>query len=278
MKNPKVTIIIPVFNTAQYLSTCLNSVISQTYQNLEIIVIDDGSTDTSPNIISEYAKKDNRIKIITQKNQGQSTARNTGLKNARGDYVSFIDSDDKVSNTFIEQLLQPYLNHPNVALTVCGVHYNWLKTKSTKNVYINKLRKRRNHETKETYTLFLLTVDGRMYSSTNKLYKRSFINGIQFDKTLNFAEDTKFVLDYLKNTPNDAEITFITKALYHYYYGTANSTIKKTSVHWSNWHKSFGILKKWVGPKPSIKQRFWLKAINLRWLISYMRSKKRNKS
>ena len=276
MKNPKVTIIIPVFNTAQYLSTCLNSVISQTYQNLEIIVIDDGSTDTSPNIISEYAKKDNRIKIITQKNQGQSTARNTGLKNARGDYVSFIDSDDKVSNTFIEQLLQPYLNHPNVALTVCGVHYNWLKTKSTKNVYINKLRKRRNHETKETYTLFLLTVDGRMYSSTNKLYKRSFINGIQFDKTLNFAEDTKFVLDYLKKTKGD--IGFILKPLYIYNFGTSGSTINQTAIKWSNWQASYHNLKSWLGPRPTIQERFWLHLVHLRWRISYLRSKHRAKS
>ena len=107
--NPKISIIVPVYNTAKYLPACLGSIINQTYHNLEIILVDDGSTDDSNEVISKYAKNDSRIKTIRQNNQGQSSARNTGLKKVTGDYVSFIDSDDKIRPTFIADLLSPFL-------------------------------------------------------------------------------------------------------------------------------------------------------------------------
>ena len=92
----KVSIIIPVYNTEKYLNECLDSVVNQTLDDIEIICINDGSTDNSLNILESYAKKDNRIKIITQKNSGQGCARNKGLSTAKGDYIYFIDSDDTI--------------------------------------------------------------------------------------------------------------------------------------------------------------------------------------
>ncbi len=94
MNNSMISVIVPVYNVEKYLSKCLDSIINQTYQNLEIICVDDGSTDSSPMILEEYAKKDSRIKIITRQNGGLSAARNTGVKNATGEFVSFVDSDD----------------------------------------------------------------------------------------------------------------------------------------------------------------------------------------
>lgn len=100
-----VSVIVPVYNVAPYLEECLDSVVGQTYRNLEIIVVDDGSTDGSGAVCDEYAKKDGRIQVIHQPNRGLSAARNVGLDVAKGDHISFVDSDDAVSPVFIEALL-----------------------------------------------------------------------------------------------------------------------------------------------------------------------------
>lgn len=105
MSDELVSIIIPVYNTELYLNKCIESVISQTYKNLEIILVDDGSTDNSVEICDEYARKDNRIKVIHQKNGGQALARNTAMKYVNGDYIVYIDSDDVVSIEHIDYLL-----------------------------------------------------------------------------------------------------------------------------------------------------------------------------
>lgn len=99
-----VTIIIPVYNVEEYLEQCIESVCAQTYKNLEIILVDDGSTDKSAQICDRYALDDKRIKVIHQKNKGLSAARNKGLENAAGKYISFIDSDDAVALNYIETL------------------------------------------------------------------------------------------------------------------------------------------------------------------------------
>lgn len=278
MNNSKVSIIIPIYNTQKYLNVCLNSVVRQTYKNLEIILIDDGSTDNSGKIADQFAKKDHRIKVFHQKNAGQSAARNVGLKKASGDFIAFIDSDDQFDRNFIQELMSPYSKGPDVSLSVCGLRYNWLKTKTTQDVFLKPLRKRRDRESKISYILYLLTIDGRMYSSFNKLYKRDFLKNITFDEKLNFAEDTKFVLDYIKNTPEKSEISFILKPLCHYNYGTETSTLRKTAVNWKNWQISYDNLKKWVGKNPSPVERFWLFLILCRWKISHYRAKKRSKA
>ncbi len=102
--SPKVSIIIPVYNTEEYLKKCLDSVINQTLNDIEIILIDDGSTDNSGKICNEYAEKDKRIKVIHQENQGQGRVRNEGLKIAKGEYIGFVDSDDWIALDFYEKL------------------------------------------------------------------------------------------------------------------------------------------------------------------------------
>lgn len=107
---PLVSIIIPVYNAASFLSECLDSVINQTYKNLEIICVNDGSTDASLSIIKKYAKKDKRIRYYTQKNKGQSAARNIGIKMCKGEYISFIDSDDMIDLHTISVAVDLFLN------------------------------------------------------------------------------------------------------------------------------------------------------------------------
>ncbi|MBP3616367.1 MAG: glycosyltransferase family 2 protein [Alphaproteobacteria bacterium] len=104
MKNKKISIIVPVYNVQKYLDKCLKSIISQTLTDIEIILVDDGSTDSSGLICDKYAKKDKRIKVIHQKNARQGAARNAGIKLATGDYIGFVDSDDYITSDMFEKL------------------------------------------------------------------------------------------------------------------------------------------------------------------------------
>lgn len=106
MGESKVSIIIPVYNTSNYLDKCISSILEQSYKNLEIIFIDDGSIDNSLCILRKYEKIDKRIKILIQENQGQGVARNYGLKEATGEYICFVDSDDRIDQVMVEKLLQ----------------------------------------------------------------------------------------------------------------------------------------------------------------------------
>ena len=101
----KVSVIVPVFNVEKYLRQCLDSILQQTYQNLEIIIINDGSTDGSDAICREYAGKDSRISYFAKENTGISDTRNVGIRQATGEYVTFVDSDDWVEHTYVEELM-----------------------------------------------------------------------------------------------------------------------------------------------------------------------------
>ena len=102
----KVSVIVPVYNVENYLEECVNSILNQTYENLEIILVDDGSTDNCPQICDDWAKKDKRIKVIHKANGGVSSARNVGLDNATGEYIGFVDSDDYIDITMYEKMLK----------------------------------------------------------------------------------------------------------------------------------------------------------------------------
>ena len=116
-----ISLIIPVHNVEKYLYECIESVICQTYTNLEIILIDDGSKDKSGEICEEYGKKDNRIIVIHQENGGVSSARNIGLEVAKGKYISFVDSDDYIEKTFIEELYKK-IKENDAQISMCGLN------------------------------------------------------------------------------------------------------------------------------------------------------------
>ena len=114
-----ISIIVPIYNVEDYLCECIDSICSQTYQNLEIILVDDGSSDNCPKLCEEYALKDCRIRVIHQYNQGLSAARNVGYRESKGTYIAFIDSDDKISYTFIESLYGLLLEN-NAQIAACA--------------------------------------------------------------------------------------------------------------------------------------------------------------
>ena len=118
MNGIKVSVVVPVYNVEKYLEKCLESIVEQTYQNIEIILVDDGSTDKSGEILDRYAQKDNRITVVHKKNEGVSTARNIGIESASGEYVCFADADDYLMPDYVEYLLTLAVdNNADVAMT-----------------------------------------------------------------------------------------------------------------------------------------------------------------
>lgn len=118
MSNEKVSVVVPVYNVEDYLKRCIDSILHQTYKNIEIILVDDGATDKSGQICDEYARKDSRIRVVHQKNRGLSGARNTGIDIAAGEYITFIDSDDYVADNYIEELIS-ILEEKGADISIC---------------------------------------------------------------------------------------------------------------------------------------------------------------
>ena len=117
----KISVIVPVYNVENYLKKCIDSIINQTFQDIEIICVNDGSTDNSRKILEEYKNKDSRIKIIDKENGGLSSARNAGIKTAEGEFLSFIDSDDWIDKTMLEKLYKN-ITGLNSDISICAVH------------------------------------------------------------------------------------------------------------------------------------------------------------
>ena len=271
MKMPLVSVVVPIYNAKKYLQKCIDSILNQSYKNLEIILVDDGSTDGSGRIVDEYAKKDRRIKIVHQKNSGQSCARNVGIGISRGEYIGFVDADDEIREDFYEKIMAKMAE--GFELVATGVDYRRLDSGWQKNVYTNPVRVQKKNETLEEYAAYLMILDGRMYGCINKLFRTEIIlrKKLHFDERINFAEDTKFVLEYLAEMRG--KIGFVTEPLYIYNSATENSTMKKTSGDWKNWKRSFEELKSFAKKSASSKIRIRLLAIWMRWRVSWVRTK-----
>ena len=125
----EISVIVPIYNVEKYLEKCLDTIINQTFKDIEIICVNDGSVDCSRNILEEYKNKDSRIKIVDKENGGLSSARNAGLKIATGKFISFIDSDDWVSSTFLEKLYKNITSY-DTDISICAVHQFDEKTRS----------------------------------------------------------------------------------------------------------------------------------------------------
>ena len=233
MKSPLVSVIVPVYNTGKVAKKVISQLLMQSYENIEIVVIDDGSTDDSLVRLQELAAKEERVKLLHQKNAGVSAARNAGIERARGEYMVFVDSDDEVEPEFLEKLVGA-MSDPGVAVALTGkVHQNLQDERRTK-VVTKPRRKRKEREKLANYMMYLLILDGRMYSVTNKIFRAEVIRklGLDFEEGRNLAEDAKFVLDYLLFCPG--EIRFIPEPLYIYKFGTETSIVRGAATKWEN--------------------------------------------
>lgn len=281
---PLISVIIPIYNTGDSAVKLLDKLTKQSYENLEIICVDDGSKDGSFNLVSEFIRqsklknKNLNMTIFRQKNQGAAGARNLGLKKASGEYVTFIDSDDEVKKTHIEDLVKSLEKDPRNALSVCGYVYRRLRMQTEKNFFTNEIWTGLEEVNFRAYILSLLASDGRMYAAINKMFRLSVIKKakVEFPVGWDFAEDTMFVLRYLKAAEEAGfnRIGMVLKANYIYNYGTETSTVASSSMKFNNWQKSFQNITKWAEDKKDsaeikkLKQR-WLKKLYLRFKISH---------
>lgn len=188
-----ISVIIPVFNTEQYLGRCIDSVIEQTHHNLEIILVDDGSNDRSPQICDEYAKKDFRIKVIHKKNGGVSSARNMGISYATGHYLCFVDSDDWLPCDSIKALYRAIsMEGAEYVAGICKISGRYAYKNYVSETEIMNFKKEPQR------LLQYLTASGS-YSPYAKLFVTQIIidNGIDYAENLKCSEDALFIRNYL---------------------------------------------------------------------------------
>lgn len=215
--NPKISVIVPAYNIEKYIAKCLDSIINQTYSNLEIIVVDDGSKDDTGVIMDEYSKKDDRIKIIHQKNRGLSGARNSGLKIATGDYIGYVDGDDAIDPDMYARMMKACLDE-NAELAVCGydcVDEDGILLELSATCSLNGNRDT-IHVLPRLGALKTYLSDNKPYHIYNsvwsKLFKREIIDGIEFAEGHN-SEDIMYTAAAMVNCTT---CVFVDSPLYHY--------------------------------------------------------------
>ena len=186
MSEDLVSIIVPVYNVKKYLERCVNSIINQTYKKLEIILIDDGSTDGSGYLCDELKEKDSRIVVIHQKNEGVSNSRNKGIKISTGKYIGFVDSDDYIEKNMVKQL---YKNATKTGsdISMCG--YNIIKEDSNNYVKRKKDGEKKLLVSKNIDLFYKMTNRTSKGFMWNKLFSREIFNNIEFNKNIKMCED-----------------------------------------------------------------------------------------
>lgn len=196
--SPRLSIIVPVFNAEKYLDQCIESIITQNYYDYELILVNDGSTDGSDTICKNYSSKDNRIKYYSTQNRGASHARNIGIKEAKGDYLWFIDADDWIEPNSVNQLLNECDANPDI------LFFGFKRVFESGDISICKIQAHT-----ELYDKNLILEIERLFTSSeayfgytwNKLFKRRIIEklNLRFNEDLTIKEDEVFSLEYCSN-------------------------------------------------------------------------------
>lgn len=221
--NELVSIIVPTYNDEAYISACIKSLSSQSYTNIEIIIIDDGSTDGTVDKIRELSTVDQRIHFQVNQHAGVSHTRNTGIEFAKGEYLTFVDGDDTVSPYYVEQMLIS-MKKNNSDITICrigDIYYPY----STKVVERNLVRPLTGNFTDDYYALLPF-----LYGSCLKLFRRKIIreNNILFPEDMSFSEDEYFNLTYYQYVSN---YSFCDNCLYFYHHRFSSSLSTNHSTY-----------------------------------------------
>lgn len=227
MKTLLISIITPVYNAERHLSQMLDAVLSQTYPNWELIVVNDGSTDSSLNILEAYKKKDNRLRVFSQTNSGPAIARNKGIDEAQGNFLCFIDADDFIREDYLEKLIKPILKDESIDL-VCG-GYCELNLQHPKGINLHDFDSKDYHKiisrVKFQSNLFQ-GITGVLWGKAFKsdIFKR---NNIRLHPDLRLSEDLLAVLEYSHHIEN---IYIVPDALYYYNRMDENSLSGKAKI------------------------------------------------
>lgn len=235
-----ISIVIPVYNAEKYIDKCLKSVLNQTYENFEILLINDGSIDKSKSICEKYAKKYKKITLYSQNNSGPSKARNTGIENSKGDYIIFIDADDYIKENMLEVL---YYNaiHYNADISMCNVKRVNEKGNTIKDVKkykqgiieYNGKEFRANMEDPRGYYTF----------AVNKLIRKSIIKKVRFRENIYYNEDGLFYYELSENVKK--AIYDSNQFLYHYISHPTTATKKGFNDKYLTVLDSFAIINKY---------------------------------
>lgn len=248
LKNPLVSIILPIYNMEKYLVRAIDSAINQTYSNIEIILVNDGSIDNSDKICDGYSEQYNRIKVIHQKNAGVSNARNVGIKMAKGDYIQFMDPDDCYDLSITEKLVSIALENKS-DLVICGINLLTVKGEkiiSSQDKTLGKSGCYTNTEIFKAYYSRDLLVSGCIGHSCNKLYSNKLIKDykLAFDEKILVNEDNIFNMIYISKCN---KIHYLNQQLYNQH---SYDRITGSSRYWANAYEDskylFEIIRKGV--------------------------------
>lgn len=254
---PTVSIIIPVYNVAQYVEKCVNSATAQTHRNIEVIVINDGSTDTSGDILSALAKKDNRIVFINQKNAGVSAARNAGIATARGEYIIFVDGDDWLSKDCVEYMLRVIKK----TKSEMAISVNNFTTRDTQQITDDKIN---TWSASEAICKFLYP--GIPIGSWNKIYRHSFLieNNLHFQEDMFMGEGMRFITDVAQRA---SHIGVGRRKVYWYRLNNTSSATTAPSVEYGL--AALNAIKS-IESNLIIKNKYTLRAIHFHiWMNSF---------
>lgn len=226
LRAPKISVIVPIYNRENYLEKCLQSIISQDFRDIEIICINDGSVDKSLKILEKYKKKDKRIIILNQKNKGVSSARNNGIKKAKGKYILCIDSDDWIEQGYFREMYNR-AERDNLDITISDIIFDY----SNKNLKIIQDLKISDLEVIDSFKYMeKLFTENFLAYNWNKLIKREILinNGIFYNENMKLFEDAEVLIKVVKNSK---KIGKINQAYYHYLQGNQNGSLNNIQIY-----------------------------------------------
>ncbi len=270
MESDLISIIIPIYNAQKYLKECIDSALNQTYKEIEIILIDDGSTDYSGKICDSYAEKDKRVKVIHNENQGVSVSRNIGIKEAKGLYITFMDADDFVSEQYVE-ILYRLIKNDDSEVSIIGNDEQYEGKIIKRN---RKIRKILNSE-----EIIKMILEEKYLSAVcwGKMYRKELFKdpSLRFDQDIKIGEDLKLIIPILEKCKKIS--IDMTQNLYHYRLNEDSITQQTGKKElWIQEIKLSKEIMKWVQEKyPRIKnkgiQRYV--RVNITFLVKMIKEK-----
>lgn len=267
-----ISVIVPIYNVEKYLEKCINSIIEQSYSNIEILLIDDGSKDNSLNICKEFAKSDKRIKVISQKNSGVSVARNKGIEESKGDWIVFVDSDDYLENNMIETLYKRIIE-TDYDFVITPPIFEFDKVSQRGKIFENEILF--NNENKEKLKLNIICrqFNNKFYGDIGaggpwgKIYRKEFIekNNLRFKVGLKRMQDVLFNL-YAAHASN--KVYYSEDYLYHYRINESSVCLKYNPKIFDVFEEVLDELLSFI--KNNKKPDYYYQALYLKTVLLYI--------
>lgn len=265
MKNDLISIIIPIYKVEDYLERCVESVLRQSYSNVEIILVDDGSPDNCPQICDEYAKKDKRIKVVHKENGGLSDARNFGIDIAKGKYLAFIDSDDYINDDFIKILYENLILN-NADMSMCE-YETFDDDTSAHNDYTNDIM---ILDRNQLLNRLVSKNNAKFTVVWNKLYRKELFNHLRFD--VGRINEDAFIMHKIFD---NSEIAVISSAKLYYYYQRQGSITKASKYTAKNLDSIYAIIDRYEFLKDTELSEKALESLCLGIAYNYFIAKQR---